>query len=194
MSLPDSQRVGRRRCKDRTVSRPFDSHRPLFEIGVYRLSKACWLAERRDRRAREEAAAEARWHLSPDEARHCVDASEKYWGWEYNEIAAWLRLMWDGPGPMIKAYLWAVGVDARRPRKRLSWRSTRYPFLPGDPAHKVFEVPFAPASTDSEIYERLHTELERCDTELQFGGHVDLDAFRTTGPHVRWRAAIGLRG
>ncbi|HSH61668.1 MAG TPA: hypothetical protein VK988_18875 [Acidimicrobiales bacterium] len=30
---------------------------------------------------------------------------ERPYGWQYNEVLAWVRLLWDGPGPVFKGYL-----------------------------------------------------------------------------------------
>ena len=165
----------------------------LFEIGVYRLSLDAWLEERE----RERSQAVRRMTTQGATERSAEAAASwgvRYQCWEYNQIVGWIRLLWDGPGPVVKAYLWQVGVSAHRAQRRFDHRFRPFPFLSGNPSHKLFEEWFDRDTPDADIYRRLLAQLRRTtkpggDVERM---HVDLEAFETVGPHTGWAAAIGI--
>ncbi len=124
---------------------------------------------------------------------------ERPYGWQYNEIIGWVRLLWDGPGPVIKGYLWQVGkktLDGGEARHRYQRGFIPFPFVYGKPLYKVLEEWFDSTQTDLQVYEQLRAGLLRI---VDRNGalprrHIDPEVFDTLAPQVRWRRLLSLEG
>ena len=176
----------------------------LFEIPVYRVSEDAWLddaAIRLDAWAAGDLARRAEHGLPKTEgdrlnAQMWARWAERVYGWRYNEVIAWVALLWDGPGPVIKAYLWRVGkptLTAWEPRRRFRRGFHPFPFF-GGISDKAFELWVSADDSDAAVYRRLRDKLAGI---VAPGGdlprrHIDLTSFDTIGPHVRWRHLLGL--
>jgi hypothetical protein len=174
---------------------------PLFEIPVYRLSKAAWLDQTHRRIAKRKAMLQADGVIWGEGDPPRLDAfarlAEKVVPWHYNEVVGWVRLYWNGPGPVVKGYLHEVGaltLDGWRARKRFQRGYHPHPFVGGEPTNKALEIWLARDQTDGEIYHDLREALLGV---VALTGdmprrHIDLDAFDTVGPALRWRQVVGL--
>lgn len=179
----------------------------LFEIPVYRVSQEAYLVAQAEReRAWFDARLsdhEAMTGVSPDASvrdRARVDAQYAVGGpqWGYNEIMAWIALIHDGPGRVIKGYASLVGrrtVDGDRPRARYQRGFRPYPFVWGYPMMKVLEEWFG----DGDSNEHIHRQLRSALAEVPTGRgplknkHVDLTAFDRIGRYVRWNDLLAAR-
>jgi hypothetical protein len=175
--------------------------KPLFEIALYRLDWESWTADVRRRiSARVEASLSG--YFEPSEADRAHEAAlaewyERPYSWQYNEVVGWIRLLWDGPGPVVKGYLFSVGVVAAgglREQRRFQRGFVAFPFVYGYPSWKVLEQWFDSTDTDSEIYEKLRETLCHITSgrDSLSKRHLDLGAFDALGPYIRWRHLIGL--
>jgi hypothetical protein len=178
----------------------------VFELAVYRLPLEEWRADASHRTATYERRSLDEFAelggTEPDEeirrlAARFARYQERPYEWRYNEIVGWVRLLWDGPGPVIKGYLWQVGtksLDGVRPRKRYQRGFVAFPFGGGMPMCKVLEEWFGASQSDAEIAEQLRQALVSVveETPTLKRRHVDLDIFDTLAPHVRWRQLLGL--
>ena len=172
----------------------------LFEIPVYRVDFSTWAAhtQARVQRATSEFLAPSmeRGRTPTDFQRRravsVAEYTERPHGWYYNEVVGWIRLLWDGPYPVVKGYLWRVGkksIDGGRPRHRYQRGFIAFPFVGGYPTTKVLEEWFDAKDSDAQVFHRLRSALTAVTArggELA-GRHIDLSAFDFTGPHVRWR-------
>jgi len=117
--------------------------------------------------------------------------------WGYNEVVAWVSLLHDGPGRVIKGYASVVGKNTfdglNRPRSRYQRGFKPYPFVWGYPMMKVLEEWFDKRLTDTAIHEQLRTALLQVTLEdgVLKRRHVDLTAFDQIAPHVRWNDLMG---
>lgn len=124
-------------------------------------------------------------------------AIEQPYAWQYNEIVGWVRLRWDGPGPVVKGYLFPVatwGPGGLREKRHFRRGFKAFPFDYGDPTWKVLEEWFDASDSDADIYERLRDALLAITAEDRYlrRRHVDLRTFDAVAPHVRWRELIRL--
>jgi hypothetical protein len=182
-------------------------HETLFEIAIYRVDPESWTRSAFERiEERKQTYLEGlirsgfdidTWTI--EQAERMIRFNERPVDWEYNEVIAWLRLVWDGPGPVIKAYSWQVG-HARfdgsiKFRSRYQRGFKPYPFVGGDPVHKVFEDWFHQRQPNREIFEQLRESVTYVvGPKGDFPGrYIDLQSFDTVGPHVNWRAIMNLR-
>jgi hypothetical protein len=177
----------------------------MFEVPVYRVTPDAWQKDATERiRRYAEADVQRRADCGlpvTDHDRLRADMwaryAERVYCWRYNEVIAWVGLLWDGPGPVIKAYLWQVGKptpEAWEPKRRYQRGFHPFPFFGGVPANRAFEVWAHRDDSDYAIYERLRDRLSdivaaRGDLPRR---HIDLTAFDRIGPHVRWRRLVGL--
>ena len=84
-------------------------HKTLFEIAIYRVDKESWSQSaqgRIDAGVRKALDEWSRFVIEADadarkRAERMVRFNERPVEWEYNEVMAWLRLVWDGPGPVV---------------------------------------------------------------------------------------------
>ena len=182
-------------------------HETLFEIAIYRIDEESWSRSATERIAegvRKCLDDWARFGIESDaraieRAERMVRFQERPVEWEYNEVVAWLRLVWDGPGPVIKGYGWQVG-HARydgsvKFRSRYQRGFKPFPFVGGDPLFKVFESWFDARHSNSEIYGQLRGSLiYLVSGKGDFPGrYIDLRAFDSIGPYIDWRAVLCLR-
>lgn len=135
--------------------------------------------------------------------KHSVCASRRRtlspYGWQFNEVIAWVRLLCNGPAPVIKGYAREVGARG----DSISWKSRRsfrrgftpFPFGGGEPTHKVIDVWFDMDETDNEIYEDLRRPLVGLTDRGQpfHRRHLDLSIFDIVRPRIRWREFMGMR-
>lgn len=177
----------------------------IFEVPVYRVDHDTWLADARRRIERRTSELLEPWidqgwtPAESDRARADIIAHriEQPTGWHYNEVVGWIRSLWDGPGPVIKGYLWLVGttsLNGSRPRMRYQRGFHPHPFVGGFPTRKVIEHWIDAEESDAEIYGHLRAGLLQTvahDGELP-GRHVDLSALDGVGPYVRWRELVRL--
>ena len=175
----------------------------VFEVPIYRVEPQAWKADIFKRvQAKEEALAVQLFdgREPTEEERDRTSNSARYavyaYGWQYNEVVGWVRLLWDGPGPVIKGYLWRVGKKTFagwEPRARYQRGFKPFPFFGGE-AYKVLEVWARDDDKDEKIYERLREQLVA--VVLPAGElprrHIDLSIFDVIGPLVRWRQLLGL--
>lgn len=178
-------------------------HKDIFEVAIYRVAPATWSAD-----AEERVKAYEDWLLTDLEkagvpaddgqrfrARQFAEYVERPYRWDYNEIIAWVRIIWDGPGPVIKAYLSQVGKKSLlggRTRRHYQRGFIAYPFVHGEPVSKTFETWLSDDMTDFDIYSRIRALLcgvtdRRGDLP---GRHIDLRVFDAIGPHIQWRRVV----
>jgi hypothetical protein len=177
----------------------------IFEVAVYRVAPDAWAADTTRRvEAREEAYLAAWFDYGKEpsannrmRANSIARYIERPYGWQYNEVIGWVRLLWDGPGPVIKGYLWQVGkktVEGGEARRRYQRGFIPFPFVYGEPIYKVVEEWFDASQTDSEIYEQLRAGLMRIvdrNGDLP-GRHIDLRIFDAVAPYLRWHELLNL--
>ena len=183
-------------------------------MAIYRLSRQIWQTELEGRIGRrEQEFTELYWPFTEQrpptaegqaQFRRTANAWARgvervYGGWTYNEVVGWVHLYWNGPGPVVKGYLWQVGhksVDSR-PRRRFQRGFIPFPFIYGEAANnKVLEEWFNETQTDSAIYEQLRDALMQIvgsDGELP-GRHLDLSIFDVVAPKIRWRDVLFAGG
>lgn len=180
--------------------------RPLFEVPVYRVSEErywadvlpaveTWSRSYLDRRLSAGASPTTTDRVHADSwARYALKVTD----WRYNQVLAWARLYWDGPGPVVKCYGWIVGdlgLDGAAVRARYGRNFKPYPYVFGDPTWKLFENWFSDEDSDRDIFDQLRRSLlsvTRTEGRPLRGRHVDLSAFDEVGRYVRWRQVIGL--
>ena len=104
----------------------------------------------------------------------------------YNQVVAWLRLVWDGPGPAVKGY--AYQVSQRRIVRnfkpgRFNWRG------------KVLEAWFTNDDTSKEIAVEIRKRIANTGSKgkIFHRRYIDLEAFDSLAPHLDWRNLLGLR-
>lgn len=175
----------------------------VFDVPVYRVAPEAWEADALKRvRAKEVALAvqlfDGREPAEEERARTSTWAryAEYPYGWRYNEVVGSVRLLSDGPGPVVKGYLWRVGkktFGGWKPLARYQRGFKPFPFFGGE-AYKVLEVWASDGDKDEEIYDRLRGQLVAVvlpEGELP-RRHIDLSVFDVIGPLVRWRQLLGL--
>lgn len=177
----------------------------VFEVAVYRVAPDVWAADSAERVEATERDHIAVWldrgktPTAEDKMRANMYAryAERPYGWQYNEVVGWIRLLWDGPGPVVKGYLWQVGKKTLRggePRRRYQRGFIPFPFVDGEPQRKVLEEWLSPGLTDGEIRAQLRRALLQIvapDGDLP-RRYIDLSVFDALAPYVRWRALLKL--
>ncbi len=177
----------------------------VFEIAIYRVPLDEWDTDASVRVKSVERQFLSAWfdHGKEPSTRDRLNAnmyarySERPFNWQYNEVIGWVRLMWDGPGPVIKGYLWQVGkktLEGGEARRRYQRGFVPFPFVSGYPMNKVVEEWFEVSQSDTDIYEQLRRGLLRV---VDRNGdlprrHIDLRIFDAVSPYVRWRDLVGL--
>jgi len=177
----------------------------VFELAVYRVDRGAWERDASLRiEAREKASLTTLLDLGKEPSAHDRSRVKELalhvecpYDWQYNEVIGWIRLMWDGPSPVIKGYLWQVGkktLQGGASRRRYQRGFIPFPFVYGEPLFKVLEEWFDRGQTDLQIYEQLRTGLIRVVGATGYlpRRHLDLRVFDALAPHVRWRAMLDL--
>lgn len=179
----------------------------VFEIAVYRVDPEVWNADALRRTAEHESRllAPCLDHGGKPSASDRIRAdtlarhAERPFEWQYNEVVAWVRLIWDGPGPVIKGYLWQVGrksLNGGEARRRYGRGFVPFPFVYGEPLKKVFEEWIGVGQADDTVYKQIRRGLTRIvdrDGDLP-GRYIDLRAFDAVAQYVRWRHLLNLEG
>jgi hypothetical protein len=167
----------------------------LFEVAVYRLSLDEWgrlldtvdadAASSHLRRLQEGPVTDD--DLIRQTLLHRVSRGLDF-EYPYNQVIAWIRLLWDGPGPVIKGYAYRIP----QPRFTQRFRSTNAP--PFEYWDKVIECWFQEDATSEQIAGEVRQDLIALTTkdEVFARRHVDLEAFDTLSPRLDWRGLIGL--
>lgn len=181
--------------------------REFFELAVYRVSPEAWFEDTSQRLSRRTEVMllpkiEKGMEIHEDD-RIWADTwsrrAEKVYGWDYNEVIGWIRVLWDGPGPVVKAYAWEVGHvgDAQhdwKRRRRYQRGFTPFPFFGGVPIFKVGETWLDDRQSDEEIYQEIRACL--CAVVAKDGAfpkrHLDLRIFDNVAPFMRWRELVGF--
>lgn len=182
-------------------------HETLFETAIYRVDYESWIRSASERiETRRQAYLDSlaskgleidAWTI--EHAERIIRFNERPVDWEYNEVIAWLRLVWDGPGPVIKGYAWQVGHatfdGSIKIRSRYQRGFKPYPFVGGDPFYKVLEDWFHEKQSNREIYDQLRESLTYVVGPKGSlpGRYLDLQSFDSVGPHVSWRSIMNLR-
>jgi hypothetical protein len=159
----------------------------LFEIPVYRVSPEKWQAEQ------DVGSEEILWEWE-EAGINAPNLRERAYAlyrndvgaFEYNQVVAYLRLVWDGPGPVIKGYLTRVAQK----------RFTRYfrrsrPFVYDG---KALELWFETQQTSPEMLAELQEELAGLTGSggSLAGMFIDVEPFLNIGASVDWRRVVGL--
>jgi hypothetical protein len=159
----------------------------LFEVPVYRISKAAWHNEVNESVQQFEQSSS---HTDPikrhDHALALAALDRGYQSPTYNQVIAWLRLVWDGPGPVVKGYAYRVPqqrIVRNFKTGRFNWRG------------KVLEVWFTRDDTSKEIAGEIRKSI--VDTSKKgnifYLRYIDLEAFDSLAPHLDWRNLLGLK-
>lgn len=161
----------------------------LFEIPVYRVDPETWQAEvdawvgkamQGFDRAYPESSQQSRRDTEIRAYRTFTsDLTEIY-----NDVMGWVRVEWDGPGPVVKGYGY-----------RVHQKSIRRGFEQRYEYHdKILECWFHAGQTSEEMAGELRQDLVDLTRrgEMFAGRHIDLDAFDSLAPYVDWPRLIGL--
>jgi hypothetical protein len=170
-----------------------DFGRPVFEIAAYRVSPAEWDREHDKARSKfsEMLGGE------PREGR-----SQKAWGerlgrlleeehnrvgcFAYGQVIGWIRVLHDGPGAVLKGYVYAL------PQSRFVRRFQQGRF---HNAGKEFELWISDemlAEGAPEIVPALREEIVATATRGRVfaGRYLDMAAFDAVAPNVNWRGLL----
>jgi hypothetical protein len=159
----------------------------LFEVPVYRVSPDKWQEEQ------DEGAEELLWEWeeaainTPDlDVRARWLYRNELGPYEFNQVVAYLQLVWDGPGAVVKGYLSAV--DQRQFTR--NFRRTK----PFRWVGKVLELQFFPTQESSEIATIVVSAVEGLtDTEPNLKRRfIDSAPLRAVANAVDWRHVLGL--
>lgn len=162
--------------------------RELFEIAAYRVDQEQWSSDVDARVARYVEGLLSAYDKPSREdmewARAVASKIEAPFGWQYNEVVGWVRLLWDGPGPAIKGYLWMVD------RERFRRGFTPHPFGFQGKVIEVWGSRYERSAAS--IFARLRKQLTGLTSAhgALRGRFLDLRVFDAIGPHVDWPALI----
>lgn len=159
----------------------------LFEIPVYRMSHAAWHSEVNESIQRFEQLSS---HTDPikrhEHALRLAVLDRGYQSPTYNQVVAWLRLVWDGPGPVVKGYAYRVSqqriVRNFKPR-RFNWHG------------KVLEAWFTNDDTSKEIAAEIRKSIVDTSSKgnIFHRRFIDLEAFDSIASHLDWRNLLRLQ-
>lgn len=101
--------------------------------------------------------------------------------WNYNEVTGWIDVIHDGPGPVLKGYLWQVE------RKSFRRGFTPYPF-----SYRGKVLEHWVLKPGEQVYDDVRALLEGLTHPGRglAGRHIDLRAFDALGPYVDWDAIL----
>jgi hypothetical protein len=161
--------------------------RRLLEIPVYRVSPDTWRSEQQEGADDIHADWEEAGISAPNlEERAYGLYRDSIGPYEYNQIVAIIRLIWDEPGAVVKAYYSRVDQvrftrNFRRQRPFV-WRG------------KLFELWFDESDDSLGIAAQIRDELTRQtqDGEVLAKMFVDLEPFDNLAASINWRLLIGL--
>lgn len=167
---------------------------PIFEIAAYRVSPQRWSKENEKLRAQVRdllgggPSAEGTRESWTRRFERVVEYENKnVGGYAYGQAVGWLRLLHDGPSPLIKGYCY------RLPQERLvrRFRQERFVHL-----GKQIELSF-----ESEIDRRNHGAIVSAlreaivsttrRGEVFAGRYLDLAAFDAVAPAIDWNSLMG---
>jgi hypothetical protein len=159
----------------------------LFDIPVYRLPPERWIQEQED--VADEIHCD--WREAGVRAPGLMERARSivYGGippFAYNEIIGWICVVWDAPGPVIKAYYSQIkGVQIRRKwnrRRPMVWRG------------KLFELWFTNGDSNSSIGNEIRNNvLAATEPEAPFARRwVDLQPYDSLAAAIPWRSLIRL--
>jgi hypothetical protein len=159
----------------------------LFEIPVYRMSKDAWHEEVNESLQQFEQLSP---HRDPIKRHnHALTLATLEHGYQspaYNQVMAWLRIVWDGPGPAVKGYAYRVSqqrIIRNFKPGRFNWQG------------KVLEVWFAKDDTWKDIATEIRKNIIDTSNKgnIFYRRHIDLEAFDSLTPHLNWRKLLGLQ-
>lgn len=165
---------------------------PLFEIAIYRLAPETWHDELAEFDAQAWAAVEPYVEGLPEESkqRHFAILQEEFRSQighlPYGQVIGWLRLVHDGPGPVVKGYAYKLPQRQFRRRFKQSFFNE---------IGKVLEVSFStPGISNEEIAGMLRVDIVDTTERGQVfqGRWPDMAAFDKIAPHIDWRNLLGL--
>lgn len=159
----------------------------LFEVPVYRVSPDRWREEQ------DEGGEELLWEWeeaaisAPDlDVRARWLYRNEQGPYEFNQVVAYLQLVWDGPGPVVKGIVYAVD---QRQFTRNFHRTKPFRWV-----REVLALQFLPTQSSSEIAGNLISAVEGLtETEPDFKRRfIDSAPLRTVANAVDWRQVLGL--
>jgi hypothetical protein len=162
----------------------------LFEVPVYRTSVEKWAQLLEETRHTVAVAYMRQWPQASEQSltRHVqgyLSAVGLDAPWLYSQVIAWVRVVWNGPGPVIKAYAHRI------PHQRIpvNFKTDRYDYL-----GKIFESWFHDDDSSNQIYSTVRSQLSKTvgTSGIFRQRFIDLEAFDTVSQHLNWRTAIGL--
>lgn len=164
-----------------------ESGQLLFEVPVYRTSPAAWHNEVNESIHRLE---QSSIHTDPIKRHgHALELASLERGYQspaYNQVIAWLRLVWDEPGPVVKGYAYQV------PQQRIlrNFKPGRYNWR-----GKVLEAWFTRDDSSTDIAAEIREGIvDTCSMgKVFYRRHIDLEAFDSLAPHLNWRNLLGLQ-
>ncbi|WP_433803550.1 hypothetical protein [Actinomycetospora sp. CA-084318] len=165
---------------------------PLFEIAIYRVAPERWHNELAELDAQAWAAVDPYADGLPAESkqRHFAILQEQLRSqighFPYGQAIGWLRLVHDGPGPVVKGYAYKLPQRQFQRRFRQSYFNE---------IGKVLEVSFStPGISNEEIAEMLTVDIVDTTKRGQVfqGRWPDMAAFNKIAPHTDWRTLLGL--
>lgn len=158
----------------------------LFEVPIYRVSPAGWHTEVEGTIEKYRQQSIYTEPQKRDEYAYRMAELERGYGpATYNQVIAWVRVVWDGPGPVIKFYLYRV----KQKRIMRNFKPERYEWQ-----GKTAELWFTPDQSSSEIAAEVRAELEKLtDKGADFAGRcVDMEAFDAIAPNLDWQRLLQL--
>lgn len=152
----------------------------LFELPVYRVSPDRWHREKG-----EVADRFRRMYEIDDDLPGIKWAVHGEVPFQYNQAIGWLRVIWDGPGPAIKAY--AYRMRGRRFGQDFKPR-------PLDWLGKAFEIWFTRDDGSEAIAEDIRSAAWATVKRDGLFPHrwIDLEAFETLAPVIDFPTLLGL--
>ena len=164
---------------------PFETGKLLFELPVYRVSLQRWHQEKIEAADRLRRVYETDEYKVSDRIRRIM--WETYGGlpFTYNQAIGWLRVIWDGPGPVVKAYAYRM----RGRRFDLNFKPRALEWL-----GKAFELWFMRDDNSETIAREIHSAI--LGTVKQGGSFrgrwIDLEAFETLAPFIDFHRLLEL--
>ena len=158
---------------------------PVFEIAVYRVTPERWHEELGQLDQQAHAALDPHRDYLPQASyqNHFIrlqDTLRSQAGhFPYGQAIGWLRLIHDGPGPVIKGYGYKL------PQSRIYKRFHQTHFRE---TGKEIEVSLSPSEPSREFVKQLRAAIisTTCRRRVFHRRWLDMSAFDKTAPHVDW--------